>query len=60
MSRRVTLATVFLVAALIGANFSVLKFALDHSTPCLVAAMRTVIASSVLLSFAASRRKART
>ncbi|MFW2382868.1 MAG: DMT family transporter [Acidimicrobiales bacterium] len=52
MNRRATLATVFLVAALIGANFSILKFALDHSTPFLVAAMRTVIASTVLLSFA--------
>ncbi len=55
MNRRATLGTVFLVAALIGANFSVLKFALDHSTPFLVAAMRTVIASTVLLSFALIR-----
>ena len=55
MNRRVTLATVFLVAALIGANFSVLKFALEHSTPFLVAAMRTVIASTVLLTFALMR-----
>lgn len=37
---------------LIGGNFSVLKFALDHSTPLLVAAMRTVIGSSVLIGFA--------
>jgi drug/metabolite transporter (DMT)-like permease len=55
VNRRATLGTVFLVAALIGANFSVLKFALDHSTPFLVAAMRTVIASTVLLSFALVR-----
>ncbi len=55
MSERVTLLTVFLVAALIGANFSVLKFALEHSTPFLVAGLRTLIASSVLLSFALLR-----
>ncbi len=55
MSQRVTLMTVFLVAALIGANFSVLKFALEHSTPFLIAGLRTLIASSVLLSFALLR-----
>lgn len=32
-----------------------LKFALDHSTPLLIAAMRTVIGSSVLLAFAMLR-----
>lgn len=55
MPPRLTLATVFLVAALIGANFSVLKFALDNSTPFLVAGMRTVLASSALLTFALLR-----
>jgi drug/metabolite transporter (DMT)-like permease len=55
MSQRVTLMTVFLVAALIGANFSVLKFALEYSTPFLIAGLRTLIASSVLLSFALLR-----
>ncbi|MEO1064633.1 MAG: EamA family transporter [Actinomycetota bacterium] len=53
--RRIATATVFLVAALIGANFSVLKFALDHSTPFMVAGMRTVLASTALLLFAFSR-----
>ena len=53
--RRIALGTVFLVAALIGANFSVLKFALDHSTPFMVAALRTVLASTALLLFAFSR-----
>ncbi len=53
--RRIALGTVFVVAALIGANFSVLKFALDHSTPFLVAGMRTVLASAALLLFALSR-----
>ncbi len=53
--RRIALGTVFVVAALIGANFSVLKFALDHSTPFMVAGMRTVLASTALLLFAFSR-----
>lgn len=55
MNQRLTLGAVFLVAALIGANFSVLKFALEHSTPFLVAGMRTVLASSALLTFALLR-----
>ncbi|MEM8709268.1 MAG: EamA family transporter, partial [Actinomycetota bacterium] len=53
--RRLALGTVFVVAALIGANFSVLKFALDHSTPFMVAGLRTVLASTALLLFAFSR-----
>lgn len=52
MNQRLTLATVFLVAALIGLNFSILKFAIDESSPFMVAAMRTVIASSTLMAFA--------
>ena len=55
MSQRLLLATVILVAALIGANFSMLKFALDHSTPFLVASMRTVIGGSFLLALARIR-----
>jgi len=46
------LATVVLIAALIGGNFSNLKFALDHTTPFLLASMRTVIGGSFLLAFA--------
>jgi drug/metabolite transporter (DMT)-like permease len=52
---RLVLATVFLVAVLIGGNFTALKFALDHTTPLLLAGMRTVIGGSVLLSFALLR-----
>jgi len=52
VSQRLLLATVVLIAALIGANFSNLKFALDHTTPFLLASMRTVIGGSFLLSFA--------
>jgi drug/metabolite transporter (DMT)-like permease len=40
---------------LIGLNFTVLKFALDHTTPLLLTAMRTVIGSSALMAFALLR-----
>lgn len=46
------LATVVLVAALIGGNFTALKFALGHTTPLLLTAMRTVIGGSFLVTFA--------
>lgn len=55
MSSRFVLATVVLVALLIGGNFTALKFALDHTTPLLLASMRTVIGSTVLIAFALSR-----
>jgi drug/metabolite transporter (DMT)-like permease len=55
MSPRAVLATIFLVAMLIGGNFTALKFALDHSTPLLIAGMRTVIGGSVLLGVAIAR-----
>jgi drug/metabolite transporter (DMT)-like permease len=55
LSRRLVLATVVLVAALIGANFSALKFALDHTTPFLLASMRTVIGGSFLIALALLR-----
>lgn len=49
------LATVVLVAALIGGNFTALKFALGHTTPMLLTAMRTVIGGSFLVGFALLR-----
>lgn len=55
MSPKVVLATVVLVAALIGGNFSALKFALDHTTPLLLAGLRTVVGGSFLVAFALSR-----
>jgi drug/metabolite transporter (DMT)-like permease len=55
MKPRTVLATVFLVAILIGGNFTALKFALDHTTPFLLAGMRTVIGGSVLLCVALLR-----
>lgn len=48
---RVTLALVVLVALLIGGNFTALKFALDHTTPLLLAGMRTVVGGAFLLGF---------
>jgi len=55
VSSRLVLATVVLVAMLIGGNFTSLKFALDHTTPFLLAAMRTVIGGTALLAFARLR-----
>lgn len=50
-SPKVTLALVVLVALLIGANFTALKFALNHTTPLLLAGMRTVMGGTFLLGF---------
>ncbi len=55
MRSRVVLAVVVLIALLIGANFTALKFALDHTTPLLLAGMRTVIGSTTLICFALLR-----
>ena len=55
MNDRWLLGIVVLIAALIGANFSMLKFALDHTTPFLLAGMRTVIGGTFLLVLAIAR-----
>ena len=55
LSSRLVLGVIVLVAMLIGLNFTVLKFALDHTTPLLLAGMRTVIGSSALIAFALFR-----
>lgn len=52
MSSRLVLATIGLVAVLIGGNFTALKFALDHTTPFLLASLRTVVGGSFLIAFA--------
>lgn len=44
-----------LIAALIGLNFTIIKFALDDTTPLLLAGTRTVIGGTALLSFALVR-----
>lgn len=51
------LATVVLVAALIGGNFTALKYALGHTGPMFLAAMRTVIGGTFLIGFALLRRE---
>ncbi|MEM9561008.1 MAG: EamA family transporter [Actinomycetota bacterium] len=55
LSSNLVLGVIVLVAMLIGLNFTVLKFALDHTTPLLLAGMRTVIGSSVLIALALAR-----
>ena len=55
MSPRLVLATIGLVAVLIGGNFTALKFALDHTTPFLLASLRTVIGGSFLVALALLR-----
>ena len=52
MSTRLTLATITLVAALIGLNFTVLKYGLEHSSPILLTAMRSSLGGPVLFAFA--------
>jgi len=55
MSSRLVLATIGLVAVLIGGNFTALKFALDHTTPFLLASLRTVVGGTFLITFALLR-----
>ena len=55
MSPRLVLATIGLVAILIGGNFTALKFALDHTTPFLLASLRTVVGGTFLITFALLR-----
>ena len=49
------LATIVLIAMLIGGNFTALKFALDHAGPFLIAALRTVIGGTFLVTLALFR-----
>lgn len=55
MHSRIVLGAVVLVALLIGGNYSVLKFALDHTSPLSLAAMRVLIGGTALLAFAFAR-----
>lgn len=55
LNPRVVLGLVFLIAALIGLNFTIIKFALERTTPLLLAGMRTVLGGTALLAFALSR-----
>ena len=49
------LAAIVLIAMLIGGNFTALKFALDHTDPFLLAAMRTIIGGTFLVLLAVGR-----
>jgi drug/metabolite transporter (DMT)-like permease len=51
----VVLASIVVVAMLIGGNFTALKFALDHTDPFMLAAMRTVIGGTFLVMLAVGR-----
>ncbi len=51
----VVLGAVVLVAMLIGGNFTALKFALDHTGPMLLAAMRTILGGTFLVVLALLR-----
>jgi len=55
VNTKTILGVVVLVAVLIGGNFTALKFALDHTSPLLLAGMRTVIGGTFLLAFAVLR-----
>lgn len=49
------LAMVVLVAALIGANYSVMQLALEHTTPLMLTGFRLAVGGSVLLAYARVR-----
>jgi probable blue pigment (indigoidine) exporter len=51
----VNLGLVTLIAALIGLNYSVMKAALEDTTPLVLAALRTSVGGPVLLAFAFAR-----
>lgn len=55
MSNRITLATVALVAALVGLNFTILKYGLEHASPIMLTAGRSLLGGPVLLAFALLR-----
>ena len=49
-SNRITVGLVVLTALLIGLNYTVMKRALDHTTPLALAALRTTVGAPVLLA----------
>ncbi len=52
MAPAVMLGIIFFVALLIGGNYTALKFALDHSTPLVLVALRTLVGGIFLMAFA--------
>ena len=54
-SSSITVALVVLTALLIGLNYTVMKWALDHTTPLALAALRTSVGAPFLLAIAMFR-----
>jgi drug/metabolite transporter (DMT)-like permease len=55
LSPRATLTVIFLIAALVGGNYTALKFALEHAPPLLLTSLRTIVGGAFLMSFALLR-----
>jgi putative membrane protein PagO len=53
----ITLSLIVAIAALIGLNYSVMKAALDHTTPLSLAALRTSVGAPFLLAFVLFRKE---
>ena len=56
-SNAITVSLVVLTALFIGLNYTVMKWALDHTTPLALAALRTTVGAPVLLAVAMARRE---
>ena len=57
ISNPITVSLVVLTALFIGLNYTVMKWALDHTTPLALAALRTTVGAPVLLAVAMARRE---
>ena len=57
MSAGLSLALVVLVAVLIGANYSVMQLALEHTTPLILTALRLAIGGAALFGYTRWRRE---
>ena len=57
ISNAITVSLVVLTALFIGLNYTVMKWALDHTTPLALAALRTTVGAPVLLAVAMARRE---
>ena len=57
VSNAITVSLVVLTALFIGLNYTVMKWALDHTTPLALAALRTTVGAPVLLAVAMARRE---
>ena len=57
ISNAITVSLVVLTALFIGLNYTVMKWALDHTTPLALAALRTTVGAPVLLAVVMARRE---